>query len=46
MLLDQIGLLFKLSLILDHDLMLVLMILYQHNSFFYQTNYIQACCAY
>ena len=34
MLLDQIGLLFKISLILDHDLMLVLMILYQHNSFF------------
>ena len=34
MFLDKIGLLYELSLILAHDLMLVLMILYEQHSFF------------
>ena len=38
MLLDYTGLLYELSLILVHDLMLVLMILYEQHSYFYYTN--------
>ena len=46
MLLNQIVILYGLSLILAHDLMLVLMILYEQHSFYYQTNCIQASRTY
>ena len=46
MLLDSIGLLYELYLILAHDLMLALMILYEQHCFFYHTNCIQASCSY
>ena len=46
MLLDYIGLLYELSLILAHDLMLALMTLYEQHCFFYHTNCIQASCIY
>ena len=39
MLLDYIGLLYELSSILAHDLMLVLMILYEQYSFIIQIAY-------
>ena len=42
MLFDKTGLPYEPSLILVHDLRLVLMILYEQHSFFYPTNYQQA----
>ena len=44
--LDKIGLLSEPSLILAHDLRLVLMILREQHSFFYHTNCMQASCIY
>ena len=42
MLFNSTGLLYALSLILVHDLMLVLMISYEQHSYFYHTNCTEA----
>ena len=46
MLLDKTELLCELSLILVHDLVLVLMILCEQHSYLYHADFIQAYCIY
>ena len=46
MLLDKKQLFYEHFLVLDHALMLVLVILHEQHSFFYDTDCIQACCTY